>query len=139
MKQPPPSPEFSVSTTPSVSATATAASTALPPCLRTFNPAWVASGCTEATMPRVAVGAATETGPREAASRLLATRAAHLIGGLVKTFISVIKLPYSDHKKAPKSAKRPVFPAFPAIFLRTFPLDALGQPPTLPPNERDQL
>ena len=53
IKHPPPIPELNPSTTPSVKAVATAASTALPPDLKTFSPASVASGWTEATMPRV--------------------------------------------------------------------------------------
>ena len=51
-KQSPPTPLLAGSTTVSAAATASAASTALPPSCRTCSPACVASGCDEATMPR---------------------------------------------------------------------------------------
>ena len=49
----PPMPDMNGSTTFSVDATATAASTALPPARRMRIPAIDASGCADATAPRV--------------------------------------------------------------------------------------
>src|SRR6266478_6662154 len=67
MKHPPPIPELSLSTTPRVSATATVASMALPPSLRTFRPACVAIGLTEATIPLLQTWARTIPGERQTA------------------------------------------------------------------------
>ena len=53
MKPPPPGPATNGMVTPSVLAVATAASIALPPCLSTSMPAWLASGSMEATAPPV--------------------------------------------------------------------------------------
>src|SRR5258708_23830006 len=74
MKHPPPIPELSLSTTPSISATATVASMAFPPRLRTFKPASVAMGLTDATIPLVLFSLHREAVARQAANTARASR-----------------------------------------------------------------
>src|SRR5208283_4502216 len=58
MKPPPPIPHEEGLATPTASAVAAAASTALPPAFKIFTPASAASGCSAATIPCLAISAA---------------------------------------------------------------------------------
>src|SRR3972149_5524948 len=83
MNPPPPMLPASGSTTASAKPTATAASTALPPCFRTSTPASLASGCADTTM---ALGAITgaervfQVAGRTRRPEITAGRAARLEG-----------------------------------------------------------
>src|SRR4051794_23253005 len=74
MKPPPPMPIEYGSTTPSAASPATAASTALPPCLSTSSAAWLAYGSTVATAPFLPTSTDWATGGRSAAAAGTASR-----------------------------------------------------------------
>src|SRR5687768_12690316 len=79
MKAPPPMPEDSGSTRPSIACTAIAASTAEPPRFRISAPASAASGCAAATRKRCATPASRASAAKTRANAAMAARARTLL------------------------------------------------------------